>query len=115
MEGINFKIQRQEAAGKVNCKVKGVGIKIDTTEDIHMKVRTQIEEEHISFGIHKELDLSFGIHKKVDLSFGIQKEVDLNFRILKEVDLSFGIRKEGQTDFVNRKEEHNWIYFKDKS
>ena len=85
MEGINFKIQRQEAAGKVNCKVEGVGIKIDTTEDIHMKVRTQIEEEHISFGIHKE------------------------------VDLSFGIRKEGQTDFVNRKEEHNWIYFKDKS
>ena len=105
MEGINFKIQRQEAAGKVNCKVKGVGIKIDTTEDIHMKVRTQIEEEHISFGIHKELDLSFGIHKEVDLSFGIHKEVDL----------SFGIRKEGQTDFVNRKEEHNWIYFKDKS
>ena len=85
MEGINFKIQRQEAAGKVNCKVEGVGIKIDTTEDIHMKVRTQIGEEHISFGIHKE------------------------------VDLSFGIRKEGQTDFVNRKEEHNWIYFKDKS
>ena len=65
--------------------MEGVGIKIDTTEDIHMKVRTQIEE------------------------------VDLNFRILKEVDLSFRIRKEGQTDFVNRKEEHNWIYFKDKS
>jgi hypothetical protein len=31
------------------------------------------------------------------------------------VDLSFEIRKEGQTDFGNRKEEHNWIYFKDKS
>ena len=75
MEGINFKIQRQEATGKVNCKVEGVDIKIDTTEDIHMKVRTQIEE----------------------------------------VDLSFGIHKEGQTDFVDRKEEHNWIYFKDKS
>ena len=85
MEGINFKIQRQEATGKVNCMVEEVDIKIDTTEDIHMKVRTQIEEVDLSFEIHKEVDLSFGIHK------------------------------EGQTDFVDRKEEHNWIYFKDKS
>ena len=53
MEGINFKIHRQEATGKVNWMVEEVDIKIDSTEDIPMKVHTQIEEVDLSFGIHK--------------------------------------------------------------
>jgi len=63
--------------------VEEVEIKIDTTEDIHMKVHMQIEEVDLGFGIHMEVDLDFGIHKEVDLSFGIHKEVDLSFGIHK--------------------------------
>ena len=64
-----------------------------------------MEEEHINFEIHKEVDLDFRIHKEVDFSLRIHKEVVLG--IHKKVDLNFEIPKEDQTDFM-------WIYLKGK-
>jgi hypothetical protein len=82
MEGLSFETQMEGAISKTKFMVVEEALKIKITKDFQIKEGKQIEEEHISFEILKEVDLNFGIQMEVDLR--IQKEVDLNFRILKE-------------------------------